>query len=256
MNSRVKTVCRRSQNKKRRKKSKGKKATLDYRRRRYSTNLAMPPSSQAPPASRHMPTSGQRRLPFAERRCSSRVALHPRRTAPAPTRANPYPSPPPSSPTAAAAAAPSPSPSAPAPARWSSSWPEWRPDPIPSRRPTVALLDLRSLGPIPYEAAWDLQKRLVDALLAERQRAAAAEEQVSPPCSSSCSSPPSSSSSSRRHRRPAGALILLQHEPVYTLGAGATTANLRFDPGRAFLDREGEGGGREAAAARGGGERS
>lgn len=102
----------------------------------------------------------------------------------------------------------------------------------------MALLDCRSLGPIPYETAWELQKRLVDALLAERQRRgpldldadAAAEEQL----------PPSLSPRRRRRRsRPVGALILLQHEPVYTLGAGATTENLRFDPGRAFLEGEG-----------------
>ena len=95
----------------------------------------------------------------------------------------------------------------------------------------MALLDCRGLGPVPYETAWELQKRLVDALLAERQRReeAAAEE---------------NSSSPRRRNRPVGALILLQHEPVYPLGAGATTENQRFDPGRAF--REGE---RKEAAA-------
>ena len=86
----------------------------------------------------------------------------------------------------------------------------------------MALLDCRELGPVPYETAWEMQKRLVDAFLAERQ----AEEE-------------GSSSISPSSRRPVGALILLQHEPVYTLGAGATTDNLRFDPGKAFLEGEG-----------------
>jgi len=133
---------------------------------------------------------------------------------------------------AAAAALPSPSP----PPSWSSSWPDWRPD--SSQRPTVALLDCRDLGPVPYETAWELQKRLVDALLAQRRGQGGENSSSSPSPSSSSSSSPSSSP----RRRPVGALILLQHEPVYTLGAGATTENLRFDPGRAFLEGEGEGG--------------
>lgn len=95
----------------------------------------------------------------------------------------------------------------------------------------MALLDCRDLGPVPYETAWELQKRLVDALLAGRQRGAEGGDASSP-------------SSSNPSRRPVGALILLQHEPVYTLGAGATTENLLFDPGKAFHEGEGEGEGR------------
>ena len=67
-------------------------------------------------------------------------------------------------------------------------------------------------------------------MLAERQKSFSEEEEELSSSPRSPRSPP----------RPAGALILLQHEPVYTLGAGATTDNLRFDPGAAFLEGEGE----------------
>ncbi len=55
-----------------------------------------------------------------------------------------------------------------------------------------------SVDPVPFPAAWDAQRRLQQRLLQD----------------------------------PAGpeALLLLEHEPCYTLGRGAGTAHLRFDP--------------------------
>jgi lipoyl(octanoyl) transferase len=58
---------------------------------------------------------------------------------------------------------------------------------------------------VPYEQAWAWQKQLVKDI-----------------CASAADSTPSSS--------PAGAAILLQHDPVYTLGAGATEEHLGFNP--------------------------
>lgn len=63
--------------------------------------------------------------------------------------------------------------------------------------------DLYLLEKVPYLTAWAWQKRLV----ASRKASLAAAESV-----------------------PNDALILLQHPPVYTLGHGADTKFLRFDP--------------------------
>ncbi len=87
----------------------------------------------------------------------------------------------------------------PPPFAWTDDWaPPARP------RPALALVDLRDCL-VPYEAARAAQHALVAAVRASR------EDGPSPAL-------------------PAGALLLLQHTPVYTLGAGATTAHLRFDP--------------------------
>ncbi len=68
--------------------------------------------------------------------------------------------------------------------------------------------DLYLLGKVPYLTAWAWQKMLV----AERKAASAA------------------SAENFDEMPPRDALILLQHPPVYTLGQGADTRFLRFDP--------------------------
>jgi lipoyl(octanoyl) transferase len=75
--------------------------------------------------------------------------------------------------------------------------------------PSVTLYDLHDRL-VPYEQAWAWQRALVAAVAARRASDSVASD--APAVSS------------------AGALLLLQHPPVYTLGAGATTAHLRFDP--------------------------
>lgn len=73
-----------------------------------------------------------------------------------------------------------------------------------SIRGKVQLYDLHDRL-IPYERAWEWQRTLVDrALLA---------------------------SSSKDAYNTASSLLLLQHPPVYTLGAGSSSSNILFDPG-------------------------
>ena len=71
--------------------------------------------------------------------------------------------------------------------------------------------DLYLLEKVPYLTAWAWQKMLV----AERKAAS-----ISP-------------AENLNEKVPRDALILLQHPPVYTLGQGADTRFLRFDPKRA-----------------------
>ncbi len=59
--------------------------------------------------------------------------------------------------------------------------------------------------------AWERQKELVADVLAAADAAAAGSARNSPPPL-------------------AGALLLVQHPPVYTLGAGSSLAHLGFDP--------------------------
>jgi len=73
-----------------------------------------------------------------------------------------------------------------------------------SSKKSATLYDLYNQQ-VPYEQAWAWQKQLVEDI-----------------CASAADSPSSSS--------PAGAALLLQHDPVYTLGAGATEKNLGFNP--------------------------
>ncbi|KAL4529368.1 hypothetical protein Ndes2526A_g04160 [Nannochloris sp. 'desiccata'] len=73
-----------------------------------------------------------------------------------------------------------------------------------SSNKTATLYDLYNQQ-VPYEQAWAWQKQLVENV-----------------CASDANFPSSSS--------PAGAAILLQHDPVYTLGAGATEEHLGFNP--------------------------
>ncbi|KAK9845768.1 hypothetical protein WJX81_001903 [Elliptochloris bilobata] len=64
---------------------------------------------------------------------------------------------------------------------------------------------------VPYEQAWHRQKELVAAVLA-------AADAEAPIVDMPQQRPP-----------PAGALLLLQHAPVYTLGAGSSLEHLSFD---------------------------
>lgn len=61
------------------------------------------------------------------------------------------------------------------------------------------------LGSVEYETAWDWQKQLI------AQRVAAARDERAPPV---------------RH----DVALVLEHPSVYTLGRGATMANVKFDP--------------------------
>jgi len=74
--------------------------------------------------------------------------------------------------------------------------------------------DLYLLGKVPYLTAWAWQKMLV----AERKAASAA------------------SAENSGEMPPRDVLILLQHPPVYTLGQGADTRFLRFDPKQASYE--------------------
>lgn len=65
----------------------------------------------------------------------------------------------------------------------------------------------------PYQDAWDIQHRLVEAKLA-----------------SLSSTVTSSSSSMNSVQASPDRLLLLQHPPTYTLGTGSTPTNLLFDP--------------------------
>lgn len=94
----------------------------------------------------------------------------------------------------------------PAPRPWSADWPSWTPSPPPTA-PAVRLVDRRT-ALVPYEAALADQHAAVAAALEARH--AEARNTAGP--------------------RAAGTLLLLQHPPVYTLGAGATLDNLKFDP--------------------------
>jgi lipoyl(octanoyl) transferase len=84
------------------------------------------------------------------------------------------------------------------------------------------LLDLHDQL-VPYESAWDWQKRYVDHMCAAKMAALALAPSSSPSSSPPAAAPPPPPP-------PRDALVLLQHPPVYTLGAGATREHLRFDP--------------------------
>lgn len=75
--------------------------------------------------------------------------------------------------------------------------------------------------------AWRWQKDLVEEVCASSSSSAGEE-----PNSSSSSSAANGSSSAKSSAEPpsVGSLLLLQHPPVYTLGAGATEGHLKFDP--------------------------
>ncbi|GBF99410.1 plastidial lipoyltransferase-like [Raphidocelis subcapitata] len=112
---------------------------------------------------------------------------------------------------------------------------------------------------VPYEEAWEWQRRRVDALCggssassasgASSSSASSASGASSSSASSASGASSSSASSASGASSSSGAaaggggggggggardtrdtVILLQHPPVYTLGAGATLAHLRFDP--------------------------
>lgn len=87
------------------------------------------------------------------------------------------------------------------------------------RRHETVLLDLHDQL-VPYEAAWAWQKRYVDEMCAAKMAALARA-----PTTEAATTPNQYTASPCRD-----ALILLQHPPVYTLGAGATRDHLRFDP--------------------------
>jgi lipoyl(octanoyl) transferase len=88
---------------------------------------------------------------------------------------------------------------------------------------TSSILDLRQEGPkdgdlyllgeVPYQAAWQWQKRLVEA----RKQASLVSDNVSDTST-----------------EPNDVLMLLQHPCVYTLGQGADTQFLRFDPAHTY----------------------
>ena len=93
----------------------------------------------------------------------------------------------------------------PADTAWAADWPDWcaaRSTRPPTSTPRVTLID-RRYECVPYSDALADQHAAVAATLAAREKA---------------------------DRPTAGTLHLLQHPPVYTLGAGATLDHLRFDP--------------------------
>ncbi|MDE5695623.1 MAG: lipoyl(octanoyl) transferase LipB [Alistipes sp.] len=76
----------------------------------------------------------------------------------------------------------------------------------------------RNLGLMDYSACWELQRRLFDALLAEKNRQR-------------------SGSGDRSASDSAGIVLLVEHPPVYTLGKSGRAENLLVD--RAALERSG-----------------
>lgn len=89
--------------------------------------------------------------------------------------------------------------------------------------PRVTLYDAYDQQ-IPYEQAWRWQKETVEAV-------AAASAAARDAASADGEAPASDSAAGA----PLGSLVLLQHPPVYTLGAGATEGHLKFDPAAAPL---------------------
>jgi hypothetical protein len=72
--------------------------------------------------------------------------------------------------------------------------------------------------------AWDWQHRLVAEAVAPQPSSSAAA------ATSSSAATPGSDDPPARHRHPIDSVLLLQHPPVYTLGAGSAESNLLFDP--------------------------
>jgi lipoyl(octanoyl) transferase len=89
-----------------------------------------------------------------------------------------------------------------------------------SNKSETLLLDLHDQL-VPYESAWDWQKRYVDHMCAAKIAAL-----------SEAAAPAAAAKKMPLPLPPRDALLLLQHAPVYTLGAGATPDHLRFDPER------------------------
>eukprot|EP00887_Chlorella_sp_A99_P001158 scaffold14.g1158.t1 len=79
---------------------------------------------------------------------------------------------------------------------------------------------------VPYEQAWHWQKQLVEVV----HELTSASHAFS--SSSSSSNGIGSTTSGGGGADVVGAALLLQHPPVYTLGAGATERHLKFDPDR------------------------
>ena len=76
---------------------------------------------------------------------------------------------------------------------------------VPARRKCVIVYDLHDMT-VPYERAWGWQKALVDRVATG-----------------------ASNTSRSVLNSDVGYAILLQHDPVYTLGEGSTTENLKFE---------------------------
>lgn len=83
---------------------------------------------------------------------------------------------------------------------------------------------VRCLLPGAALQAWEWQKRLVELTASQSPSQAEASG------SGSGSSAPSAASPSTHAADACDVLLLLQHPPVYTLGTGSTTDNLKFDP--------------------------
>ena len=105
--------------------------------------------------------------------------------------------------------------------------PKWRPSAIRASHAgrTCNLYDLHD-SIIPYQQAWDWQHLLVDRCLASS--AALATDGHGPPGGTIRGN--SLNEQGGTSGMPRDSVLILQHAPVYTLGAGSTMDNLLFDP--------------------------